>query len=110
VWLDVDALQPGDDWDTQIGDAIRECQGLLFLMTQDSVRDDSVCKNEWRWALKYKKPIIPLRFESTAELPFRLASPSSDFRGNLRPNLFKPPVRRDCIQPSGGLEDPTRIG
>jgi tetratricopeptide (TPR) repeat protein len=74
VWLDVRDLQPGGDWDKQIRDAIRECQGLLFLMTQDSVRDYSGCEDEWTWALKYKKQIIPLRFDSNAELPFRLAS------------------------------------
>ena len=74
VWLDVRDEQPGDDWDKQIHDAIRECHGVLFLMTQDSVRDDSGCKPEWAWALKYKKPVIPLRFDANAELPFRLAS------------------------------------
>ena len=74
VWLDVRDLQPGGDWDKQIRDAIRECQGLLFLMTPDSVRDYSGCEDEWAWALKYKKPIIPLRFDAKAELPFRLAS------------------------------------
>jgi tetratricopeptide (TPR) repeat protein len=40
----------------------------------DSVRDYSTCEQEWAWALKYKKPVIPLRFDPEAELPFRLAS------------------------------------
>jgi TIR domain len=74
VWLDVRDLQPGSDWDKQIRDAIRQCQGLLFLMTADSVRDYSGCEDEWTWALKYKKSIIPLRFDSKAMLPFRLSS------------------------------------
>jgi TIR domain len=74
VWLDVRDEQPGSDWDKQIRDAIRECQGLLFLMTPDSVRDYPGCEPEWAWTLKYKKPIIPLRFDANAELPFRLAS------------------------------------
>jgi len=74
VWLDVRDLQPGGDWDKQIRDAIRECHSLLFLMTEDSVRDYSGCEDEWKWALKYKKSIIPLRFDSKAELPFRFSS------------------------------------
>jgi hypothetical protein len=74
VWLDVRDLQPGGDWDKQIRDAIQECQGVLFLMTPDSVRDYSGCEPEWAWALKYKKSIIPLRFDANAEMPFRLSS------------------------------------
>src|SRR5262249_30505627 len=48
--------------------------GVLFVMTADSVQDYSVAKSEWVWALKYKKPVIPLRFDADAELPFRLGS------------------------------------
>jgi tetratricopeptide (TPR) repeat protein len=74
VWLDVRDLQPGADWDTQIKDALQACGGVLFVMTADSVQDHSVAKSEWAWALTYKKPVIPLRAEAGAELPFRLAS------------------------------------
>ena len=74
VWLDARDLQPGGDWDTQIRDALQACGGVLFVMTADSVQDHSVTKSEWVWALKYKKPVIPLRAEAGAELPFRLAS------------------------------------
>jgi tetratricopeptide (TPR) repeat protein len=74
VWLDVRDLQPSGDWDTQIRDALQACGGVLFVMTADSVQDHSVTKSEWVWALKYKKPVIPLRAEADAELPFRLAS------------------------------------
>jgi tetratricopeptide (TPR) repeat protein len=74
VWLDVQNLQPGVDWDTQIKDAIRACRGVLFVVTADSVQDHSVTKPEWTRALRYKKPVIPLRFDAGAEFPFRLES------------------------------------
>ena len=74
VWLDTQDAQPGADWDAQIAAAIQTCRGLLFVMTADSVQDHSVCKSEWAWALKYKKPVIPLRADPEGELPFRLAS------------------------------------
>jgi tetratricopeptide (TPR) repeat protein len=74
VWLDARDLEPGGDWDTQIRDALQACGGVLFVMTADGVQDHSVTKSEWAWALKYKKPVIPLRAEAGAELPFRLAS------------------------------------
>ena len=74
TWLDVRDIQPGRDWDIQVRDAIQNCTGILFLMTPDSVRDSSVTKDEWGWALKYKKPVIPLRLDANAGLPFRLQS------------------------------------
>lgn len=72
VWLDQRELQAGTDWDKQLAEAIRTCRGVLFVMTQDSVKDTSVCKREWIRALKYKKPVIPLQFDPDAELPFQL--------------------------------------
>jgi hypothetical protein len=74
VWLDVRDIRPGADWDTQIRDALQACRGVLFVMTSDSVQDHSACRAEWVWALKYKKPVIPLRVDVGAELPFRLSS------------------------------------
>ena len=74
MWLDARDLQPGGDWDTQIRSALQACGGVLFVMTADGVQDHSVTKSEWVWALKYKKPVIPLLAEAGAELPFRLAS------------------------------------
>ncbi len=88
VWLDVRDERPGLDWDNQIRDAIQTCPGLLFLMTRDSVQDHSACKAEWAWALKYKKPVIPLRVDAGAELPFRLSSRQYiDFSGSFEAGL-----------------------
>jgi hypothetical protein len=61
LWVDKRELRPGEDWDEQIVEAIKTCRGLLFVMTTDSVRPNSMCKREWTRALKYKKPVIPLR-------------------------------------------------
>ena len=84
VWLDVRDLQPDGDWDEQIADAIQACRGLLFVMTADSVQAHSVTKDEWVWALRYKKAVIPLRAQGGAGLPFRLASRQYiDFSGGF---------------------------
>ncbi len=74
VWLDRRALRPGEDWDEQVVEAIRTCKGMIFVMSADSVRPYSACKNEWVRALKYEKPVIPLLLHRDAELPFRLGS------------------------------------
>jgi TIR domain-containing protein/NACHT domain-containing protein len=72
VWVDRRRLQPGIDWDEQLVEALRACEGFLYVMTEDSVSPKSECKKEWTRALKYKKPIIPLLFHRDAELPYRL--------------------------------------
>jgi tetratricopeptide (TPR) repeat protein len=83
VWVDKRKLRPAEDWDDQLDDAIRRCDSLLFVMTPDSVRSNSVCKQEWTRALKYKKPVVPLLFDRDATMPFRLGSRQYiDFTGN----------------------------
>jgi tetratricopeptide (TPR) repeat protein len=72
VWLDKRDIQTGQDWDAEIVRALQACPSLLFVMTNDSVEDASVCKNEWTRALKYKKPIVPIKLDADAEMPFRL--------------------------------------
>ncbi len=74
VWIDKRNIRPGDDWTREIDNAIRSCESLIFVMTSDSVEDNSVCKGEWTQALAYKKPIIPIMLRADAKLPFRLNS------------------------------------
>ncbi len=88
AWLDKRQLIPGRDWDEQLAEAIRACESLLFIMTRDSVEPTCTCTQEWTRALKYKKPIIPLRLHANAELPFRLEPRQYiDFTGNFEAAL-----------------------
>ena len=73
VWLDRRDIRPGEDWDEQIAQALKTCLSLVFVMTRDSVENESVCKREWTYALRYKKPVIPVKLHADAEMPFRLA-------------------------------------
>lgn len=72
VWLDRRDIRPGREWDTEIVKAIQACPSFLFVMTPDSVEDTSGCKGEWTRALRYKKPIVPIKLHADAELPLRL--------------------------------------
>ncbi|MCP4701869.1 MAG: tetratricopeptide repeat protein [Gammaproteobacteria bacterium] len=72
VWLDLhDTRDFGLTKEEQIVEALQTCAGVLFIATADSGHAD--CTAEWTRAIKYKKPVIPLRFAPDVELPHRLA-------------------------------------
>jgi tetratricopeptide (TPR) repeat protein len=73
-WLDFQDIPAAVDWDDSIAEAIKTCETLMFIMTPESVRSESPCKIEWAWALRYKKPIVPLLLDASAQAPFRLSS------------------------------------
>ncbi len=88
IWMDQHNLVFGQDWDDQIAEAIGSCQGVLFLMTKDSVRKNSGCKDEWTWALKYKKHIVPLLIDREAEIPYGLGRRQQiNFTGEFEPKF-----------------------
>ena len=57
-------------WPQQIDEALKLCAGVLFVMTEDSVKERSIVADELYTALLYRKAIIPLTFESGVTAPF----------------------------------------
>jgi len=74
VWYDKADLTPSYEWDSQIVDAIKSSKCVLFLISEDSTKPASNCKTELTFALRYKKPIIPLLIQKKAEQPFLLGT------------------------------------
>ncbi len=96
-----------DDWDDQLAKAIQQCKCLVYVMSQDSTAEHSNCKDEWAWALKYKKPVICLWISSKAEDQFRLNSRQKiDFTADFGAGLGK--LRKAIAHldsPEGQLEE-----
>ncbi|MBL0344370.1 MAG: toll/interleukin-1 receptor domain-containing protein [Anaerolineales bacterium] len=88
TWLDKRELRPGSDWDDAVFEAIRDSKCLLFLMTEDSTAEGSTCKIEWTWALKYKKPVIPILVDKKVQLPFIGSRQWIDFTLTLKQVLL----------------------
>ena len=71
TWLDHVAIRPGDDWDREIGRALRTCQSGCFLLTPNSELSDE-CRAEWRTILHYEKRLFVVMFGKIHNFPWRL--------------------------------------
>jgi hypothetical protein len=72
AWLDEVDIPPGSKWADEIDDALKGCTAVFFIMTPESVQRTSETRKELDRARKYKKPIIPLRFDQDAVIPYSL--------------------------------------
>lgn len=94
-------LVSGQHWDEQLARAIEKCSDLLFVVTKDSVLDDSVCKQEWMYARDKGKRIIPLLVDSAVPVPFGLQSLQRiDFSGDFETAMAR--LRADLSGTSRG--------
>jgi hypothetical protein len=71
IWVDKLDLRPGDLWDRAVEAAVRDCVGMLMILSRSSAASDNVA-DEWTVALDAGKPVIPVRIEP-CNLPLRLA-------------------------------------
>lgn len=59
VWYDL-SLTPGERYDDEISAAIKECDAVVLLLTEDVLSSDYIWNIEIRSAIEYKKGIIPI--------------------------------------------------
>ena len=67
-WIDEEGLQAGDTFPVKIAQQIEHCQVFLFISTKNSNQSPWVV-NEIATAHNYHKPIIPLRYDTSAYHP-----------------------------------------
>ena len=73
TWYDKKNIPAGQKWDSLISKAIVDCKCFLFVVTDDSRVEDSICMRELSLALSYKKPIFPICLQPDVELIFAKA-------------------------------------
>jgi hypothetical protein len=60
VWVDLEGIQPSEDWLNAIHAAIEGADALIFVVSPDSVDAASVCAREIEHALAHNKRMIPI--------------------------------------------------
>src|SRR5690242_15241190 len=72
AWLATEDIRPSSRWEDEIDDALRDCKAIFFLITLESVNRESETRKELDRARQYKKPVVPLRFDPDALIPYSL--------------------------------------
>ncbi|MEP6583756.1 MAG: toll/interleukin-1 receptor domain-containing protein [Ginsengibacter sp.] len=81
VWLDQLDIAPGSPWDDSIQNALNGSQGLIVILSDDSVKSKNVM-DEVSYAMSQGKKVVPLVIEE-CPVPFRLARLQYiDFKGD----------------------------
>jgi TIR domain len=70
VWLDQLDIDAGQEWDSAIEDAVRQCPQMLLILSPASVQSRNV-RNEVAFALDEQKAIIPVLYQD-CRVPLQL--------------------------------------
>lgn len=70
VWVDQLDIAGGQRWDMAIENALRTCQGMVVILSPESVSSNNVL-DEVSYALEHDKLIVPVIHRS-CEVPYRL--------------------------------------
>jgi hypothetical protein len=67
VWID-ERLQAGQDWQVQLGAAMRQSDVLIYALTLEALASE-VCRWEVNEAIKLGKPILPVLLQARTPIP-----------------------------------------
>lgn len=73
LWMDVNDLQPGENWDRAIGDALKSSIGFLFFISRDSLQSNFVRRELEVAATSIDRLIIPVLLDEPIDVPPLLA-------------------------------------
>jgi hypothetical protein len=70
IWVDQLDIRPSDRWDRAIERAVRDCCGMVVILSPRSVESDNVA-DEISYAIDRGKPVLPVMIERCS-LPLRI--------------------------------------
>jgi len=70
VWLDQSDIQAGEPWDTKVQEALEKCDGVIVILSPDSVKSRNVL-DEIGYAVGANKNLIPVVYKKCIT-PLRL--------------------------------------
>ncbi|MDQ3959531.1 MAG: toll/interleukin-1 receptor domain-containing protein [Pseudomonadota bacterium] len=70
LWLDQLDILGGQRWDRAIEEALHNCEGMIVVISPDSIASDNVM-DEVAYALEQRKLVVPVLYRGRS-IPFRL--------------------------------------
>ncbi|HZU52080.1 MAG TPA: toll/interleukin-1 receptor domain-containing protein [Sphingomicrobium sp.] len=71
IWVDQLDIRPSEHWDRAIERAVRDCRGLVVIVSPRSAASDNVA-DEISFAIDHRKSVLPVMIERCT-LPLRIA-------------------------------------
>lgn len=101
MWVDQLDIRPSEHWDRAIERAVRECRGLVVILSPRSAESDNVA-DEISFAIDHGKSVLPVMIERCA-LPLRITRMQVvDATGDYDRAL------QQCLEVLGGAEPAPR--
>ena len=85
VFQDIDSIQPGKRWRSEIANGLAESHLVVVFWCEHASRSDEVSK-EWKAAIEHGKDLLPLLLDATPLLPELVEFQWIDFRGTVGAN------------------------
>jgi hypothetical protein len=88
VWFDVQQLEPGTQWPSDIQHGLEQSASVLLLASKAALASPYV-EREWRYAIAQQRPVIIALVERVRLPPELRAVPIVDCRGDLAPCITR---------------------
>jgi hypothetical protein len=109
VWFDLQQLNPGEDWQSEIQRGLDDYTALVLIASQSALASPYV-RVEWEEALREGRPVIVCAYSAVTLPPELAGCPLIDFRGDFDRALQRLiAALRDGDKPQDRIPAPNRF-